>query len=369
MSGIIVFQNIFTYLNILTVKLREIFGNRIFKTPKNIYEAVYPLYIQSVLTGTLPYTYNKKKKQYETSTIILVLDLLYMTIFTILFLRSSTESTVDVTENSISNLSGWFELYSQVLSVSIATIINCINRKTLVQMFKKINMIDLQLSQIGEKTQYKSVYYFCVIGVLLSWIELAITFPTDYVFLIQNESILYMISTYTPITINGFTKVQYVLFIFIIKERYKLLNNNITSLKHKLYNNETTTKNRNLKHLLNNFDMINKIYYDLCKIVFWLNSAFGIQTFITFTNAMSITTTQSYLCYNNFVKLLKNYDEGHVISLYLAVQWSGLQIMEILFFIYHANKVILQVRTFFLNLKATYPLLKWFSKISSIFYI
>lgn len=290
-----------------------------------IYEAVRPLYIFLKIAPTIPYRYNKTLKCYENSKTWLLIVVVFISAYTISFLAASTESTIDFTDNAISNLGGWFQLYSGVFLITVAVLMNCLKRNKLVKVYKKIEAIDKTFQRIGVQVQYKKLQIFCIIGIFLSFLELLLTFPTDLVFFIKGESILYMLTTYSAIAICGFLKVHYVFFLYVLQQRYASINNNLSR-----------------KPFLN--DLI-VVFDELSKISAWIDSIFGPQLIVTFANAFSIITTQCYLIYDNIDDYLYVGNEKMVVNVHFAVQWGSLQVMEVFFMVFFSNYVVREVRT------------------------
>lgn len=230
---------------------------------------------------------------------------------------------------------------------------NCFYSKRLVKMFSQLESIDAQLVQLGQWLNYKNTFLFTLVGVFVAFIELSLTFPSDYVFFLTDESGLFIFCSYAPMITCSMIKLQFLTFVYLLEQRYAFINNTLTRLERKIepIRKDDSKISRDISKFVLKEDylkeyvhIIKTTYYKMWKMTVWINRIYGLQLLISIATAFSIMTTQYYLIYESLSKLAANYSSDQVAPIYFAFQWSSIQIFEVLVFVYYCTKTQNEVR-------------------------
>lgn len=220
-------------------------------------------------------------------------------------------------------------------------------------MFSQLESIDAQLVQLGQKLNYRKTFLFTLVGVFVAFIELSLTFPSDYVYFLTDESGLFIFCSYSPMIICSMIKLQFLTFVYLLEQRYSFINKTLTRLERKIEPirkddskivqdiSKFVLKEDYLKEYVH---IIKTTYYKMWKMTVWINKIYGLQLLISIATAFSIVTTQYYLIYESLSMLAANYSSDQVAPIYFAFQWSTIQIFEVLVFVYYCSKTQKEVR-------------------------
>ncbi|GLV40542.1 Gustatory receptor 2a [Carabus blaptoides fortunei] len=214
-------------------------------------------------------------------------------------------------------------------------------------MFSQLDSIDAQLQQLGQKLEYKGTFWFTVVGVCVTFVELSVTLPSDYVFFLNDESVMFIICSYTPMILYGMIKLQFITFVYLLEKRYAFINKILMRLEQKVEPigkddgkivrdiSMFVLKEEYLKEYVN---IIKTTYYKMWKLTVWINRIYGLPILISIATTFSIVTKQYYLIYESLSKLAANYSSDQVAPIYFAFQWSSIQIFEVLVFVHYCTK-------------------------------
>lgn len=107
------------------------------------------------------------------------------------------------------------------------------------------------ISKIGPKLSYAPAKKFVVMGLISIAIEFVLTTLLD-IQIVEDSGTLYMVTSYFTIVTSGMVKLQYATAVFLIRERFKRLNQNLNLLEFNMHTVSLIHMMDFSKHLNNN---------------------------------------------------------------------------------------------------------------------
>ncbi|GJQ80794.1 hypothetical protein Trydic_g9385 [Trypoxylus dichotomus] len=260
------------------------------------------------------------------------------------FVYATGNSAKDL-DDSISEATDMFELYSSVVGQTTAILVICVNNKRFMTFFHRLNIVDKRIfliNVIGEKITSEFNRKFVIYGISLVIIEFLITFIPDYIFFIENETTIYLVTSYYPIITGGLFKVQLATLIYLLWKRFSALNRILKKLKWKM-KDEVSGEKRNSTRLVkieNPYTelvaTIHNIFNELCDLLGLINYLYGLQLLLAMGSAFAICARQFHSAYDTM-----RYPEVEYpgVDAYFSCQWAIVQVLEIFIVIIFAEKI------------------------------
>nr|XP_022910171.1 uncharacterized protein LOC111421260 [Onthophagus taurus] len=182
----------------------------------------------------------------------------------------------DSSNNSISQATGLVDLYAGITTQTISIFLCCINGKRFIQLTHGLANIDKHLEVLGEIIEYKKSKKFVVWGLTIITTEFIITFSIDYALFIQDESKVYLITSYYPIITIGIVKLQLTVLMYFIKQRFQALNNIVKEISGSRCNIMHIKNHGIIRNNVHIIHVIHKVHNQLCQICSLVNYLYGI---------------------------------------------------------------------------------------------
>lgn len=189
------------------------------KLLRNLNDSIKNLLIISKIFALLPIRRRKNSEKFTPCVYSLIYNvaLAITSFFGFLYL---TENNNYDDENTISEASGWLDLYMGTIIQTTGILLNCLNAKKIVVFFNKIDRIDRQFNLLSKHVDYQELYNFVNLAIGVVLVELCIIFVPEYFLIVENETVLYLLCSYCPILTTGIVKVQFAVFVFLIFQRF-----------------------------------------------------------------------------------------------------------------------------------------------------
>lgn len=200
---------------------------------RDFYNSIAPLIYVTNILSLSNVKLNKHRNRLEISYSNLVFNVVVAAVFFGCSIYATRNSTTDLGEamNSISEATDTFELYSAMVTQTIAILVMCVNSKRFISFFRRLNQIDRKISVIGERVSSRTNKKFVITGMVLLTTEFLITFFPDYLLFFDKETTVYLITSYYPIITNGLFKVQLTTLIYFLWQRFSAINRMLRKVK------------------------------------------------------------------------------------------------------------------------------------------
>lgn len=262
-----------------------------FKNHKTItmYDVLKPLFFISTIFGLTPFSLKQKFERSIPSLIWCIFFMIFLIMYSIhslIYLKKENlkVTLVDVTRN--------FQEYFGVTCIFSCIFFTCLNQNKILSVIKDIENVDEDLKkQLFTKADYKKfklkLTIISVIFLLYSVIFIMIdaqTFVKDYTFQDIGKTLTFT----SPLILAALTNVQFCTFVFIIRERFLILNENLkdTFLLWNHFNGFSrkdyafvlcNSKAKQSENLLGIIRYIRHKHYYLCTLSEKINSSYGLQ--------------------------------------------------------------------------------------------
>ncbi|KAI4466760.1 invertebrate gustatory receptor [Holotrichia oblita] len=325
---------------------------------RDLYNSIAPLmYVTNMLSLS-----NVKMNKHRNRLVISYSNLIFNVIIAAVFFGCSIYATqnsmrdLDESMNSISEATDTFELYSAMITQTIAMLAMCVNSKRFISFFRRLNQVDRKMSVLGEQVSSETNKKFVVTGMSLVTIEFLITFLPDYFLFVDNETTVYLATSYYPIISTGLFKVQLTTLIYFLWQRFFAINRMLRKLKQWIEREKGNKKNtvRLLKSGNSYAEIvatIHNIFNELCALVHSINYLYGLQLLLAMCSAFALCARQIHGSYITLKDLTVRYP---LTDVYFSCQWAFVQVMEIFIIIIFAEKTENEINKTVFNLHALY---------------
>lgn len=204
---------------------------------RQFYKSLMPLiYVLNILNLSNLKVTNRKRNRLKISYLNLFYNVLVAgTLFgCFMYAGDNAVEDLDDSSNSISQATDLFELYSGMTTQTVAILAMCANSKKFIDFFHRLNVVDKKIAILGQKVTSSYNTRFAVCGISLVFVEFLVTIVPDYIFFIDNETVIYLITSYYSIIPNGLFKVQLTTLIYLLWGRLFAVNSVLKELKRKL---------------------------------------------------------------------------------------------------------------------------------------
>lgn len=193
---------------------------------KTTYESMSWLWGALQLFGLISIKYDSTLQKLESSKWSISYNLLISVSYIICFLFAIKNIAVAdyISKNSISEATGWFDLYAGTFFQIYGIIWNIWNLNLLIEYFDNAKKVDMDLRLLNIKVKHKKQTIFVCSGICVIVMEFVITFIPDYILFVDDETSIYLFTSYFPILSTGIIKLQISSLLYNISESYQCIN-------------------------------------------------------------------------------------------------------------------------------------------------
>ncbi|XP_063922048.1 gustatory and pheromone receptor 32a-like [Zophobas morio] len=302
----------------------------------NIDSSVSELFVVSKLFGLMPIEKQKNSQVYTHSFFCIIYGIIVSTILFFGFLYLGEDVMIQYDSNTVSDASGWLDLYSGTVTQTLGMIMNCINAKKLALFFNKIVRIDKQFDLLQKQIDHTQVHVFIRAAFGIVAAEFCITLIPEYFLFIKDESILYLFCSYFPILTTGLLKVQFTTCVYIILQRTKNVEVVLEGIEKSASMRKIVVLKTSNDCFVSRVELLHGIQNDLCKLCQIINEIYGLQNFLIVLSTFAICITEIYFCYS------EGLNSENFASVYFSLQWAFLQLVEMILLAFFCDSVTTQ---------------------------
>lgn len=286
----------------------------------SIYNVLNPVYYIFVVLGITPFKYNREKQLYQksklTSAYCIIVSIIFAILYVIAMAKQAKVWSFNI--NKVTNCIDILNMYSGVVVMVFAIVLNVRANNDIIYAVKQINEID-QCEIIKEKCSFYNtklrntlvatvIYFFLALAVL--------EFIDCHIFLNESNMVsrLCWFLCYIPVAYSIGQFLVFVTFVKVLKDRYSILN---AFLKKNIYcPREFLIK-------------VRKIHAKLCHVHQKVQNSYSLQILLMLSTTFVSFTTHAYysfmLCLHYF--LFENvYVQSDLVS---TILWTISKLVQI----------------------------------------
>lgn len=149
---------------------------------------------------------------------------------------------------------------------------------------------------------------------------------------------------YIPLLVNGFVECQFVTYLWLLKQRFALLNRKLDSLNRTVVSSSVTIlfpvrNNRQQKSTLVSLSIVRNIHWQLCHVGRLVNESFALQILLITGNTFISFTTHAYYAFDGYVKISFGEDGANLYNVITTAIWTTAKLMQLFHICFVCNLV------------------------------